>query len=669
MLQEKIRLLAMVALGAVTLQAMPASTNPSRITLPSGKKIFVSGMNLAWKNFANDVGDTPLDTVYFNKAMKDIADSGGNCIRVWLSTNGTNDPKYNSQGLVSGPGSQTIANIQKMLKLTKKHNVLLMPVLLTHNWVQNSINSTILENNKKMLKTEEGLQAYIDNYLIPVVTAIGNDPSLICWEIYNEPEGMVMGWSSPANTITEAEVKRSVNWIAAAIKDAVPGVLVSNGAATIGHLSWYKDDVLKSAGGKENGTLDFYMAHYYGWNGTSNSPFTKSYSHWNLDKPLVIGEYASTDWSQATSSSNPMQDAAKVDTLLTYLNNVGYAGGLGWQYQPDAGDPWMKGFETFSHSMMEVYRQDSNSIKLDGTSSNTFVISVSANIGGSVKRSVVGRVDSSKSDTLTAIAGKGYSFKGWSGDTTATDPVLIIKVVVKDWFLYANFEPDPGTDLIRSGDFSDPTMWGTWVNEDEGNEATITINNGRAEIVIAEADDKNHNIQLTQGNIELDSGTTYVVSFDAWSSKEGREFFVGLSTQGTWHFQGGATVELGGSKKKYSVEITPDSSTDAGVLQFNAGASTEPVYIENVSMVVKPISVINHPRLISRATSFKQVGHTIHWCAVSNQATADLLDLNGRVVKTVSKNGPLSLKEIPSGLYLFRINDGVNNRAFRVSRY
>ena len=665
MISKKIRLLGLVILGAVTLQAMPAG---SRITLPNGKKIFVSGMNLAWKNFANDVGDTPLDTAYFDKAMKDVADSGGNCIRVWLSTNGTNDPKYNSQGLVSGPGSQTIPNIKKMLKLAKKHNILLMPVLLTHNWVQNSINSTILENNKKMLKTEEGLKAYIDNYLKPVVTEIGNDPNLICWEIYNEPEGMVMGWSSPANTITEAEVKRSVNWIASAIKEAVPEVLVSNGAATIGHLSWYKDDVLRSAGGKENGTLDFYMAHYYGWNGTSNSPFTKSYSHWNLDKPLVIGEYASTDWSQSTSSSSPMQDAGKVDTMLTYLNQAGYAGGLGWQYQPDAGDPWMKGFETFSHSMMELYREDSNSIKLDGLSSNTFAISVSASNGGTVKRSAVGRVESGKSDTLTAVAAKGYSFEGWSGDTTATNPVLVIKSVEKDWSIHANFVPDAGTNLIRAGDFSDLTMWGTWVNENEGNEATITFSEGQAKIVITKADTLNYNIQLTQGNIALDSGVTYLVTFEAWTSKR-RPLFVGLSTQGTWHFQGGAEVELLDSKKKFEIEITPDSSTTAGVLQFNAGASTEPVYIENVSMVVKTNSVRKHHRSINRTTSFNQVGYLICWSAVSNQATADLLDLNGRVIKTVSKNGPLSLKEVPSGLYLFRINDGINSRAFRVSRY
>jgi len=211
-------------------------------------------------------------------------------------------------------------------------------------------------------------------------------------------------------------------------------------------------------------------------------------------------------------------------------------------------------------------------------------------------------------------------------------------------------------------------MWGTWVNENEGNEATITFSEGQAKIVITKADTLNYNIQLTQGGIALDSGVTYLVTFEAWTSKQ-RPLFVGLSTQGTWHFQGGAEVELRDSKKKYEIEITPDSSTAEGVLQFNAGASTEPVYIENVSMVVKTNSVINHHRSINQTTSFIQVGYKINWSAVSNQATADLLDLNGRVIKTVSKNELLSLKEVPSGLYLFRINDGVNSRAFRVSRY
>ena len=359
-----------IVLGISTmLQAMPAA---SRITLPSGKKIFAVGMNLAWINYAGDVGNTAIDTSKFDKPMKDIADSGANCMRIWLSTDGTHDPVYSSTtGLVTGAGTQTVANIQKMLKLAKKHNLVLVLVLLTHNWVNKSIDQTILANNKKMLTTDAGLQAYIDNYLVALVKAIGNDPNLLCWEIFNEPEGMVDGWSSPKNTITQAQVQKAVNWIAAAIHTNVPNVLVSNGAASLGTMSWYTDNALSTVGTKTNGVLDFYMAHYYGWNGTSNSPFTKTYASWNLDKPLIIGEYASTSWSKSTSSSSPMLDGANVDTLLTYLDKVGYAGGMGWQYQQDAGDPWMKGFPTFGHSMAQAFRADSASIKLAGAS-NTF---------------------------------------------------------------------------------------------------------------------------------------------------------------------------------------------------------------------------------------------------------------------------------------------------------
>jgi uncharacterized repeat protein (TIGR02543 family) len=645
--------------GVIAAEAMPAA---SRITLPSGKKIFVSGMNLAWISYAGDVGDTPLDTVKVNSAMKAISDSGANSMRIWLSTDGTKDPKYGSNGLVTGPGSQTTANIQKMLKLAKKNNLVLMLVLLTHNWVNKDINSTILANNKKMLTTDAGLQAYIDNYLIPVVTAIGNDPNLLCWEVFNEPEGMVDGWSSPANTITKAQVQKSVNWIAAAIHQAVPNVLVSNGAATIGTLNWYKDAALNTAGGKANGTLDFYMAHYYGWNGPSNSPFTKNYASWNLDKPLVIGEYASSSWSPATKST--LQDAGNVDTLMTYLDKAGYAGGLGWQYQQDAGDPWLKGFVTFGHSMRQAYRADSNDIKLSGTSSNTFAITVSATNGGTVKSSAVGRVDSAKADTITATATAGYTFTGWTGDTTATGATLIIKSVVKDWSIQANFVPNAGTSLIKGGDFSDNTQWGFYAAT--GNAATVAYTNDQANVTITTADTLNYHIQLSQGSIALDSGVTYLVTVDAWSS-EARKLFIGLSTAETWHYQGGAEISLTATKTTFTVEITPDSSTSAGILQFNLGGSTLPVYIDNVSFVKKSASPVvwNQKVYNNDLVSFNRVGDKIYWGTSNKKAKVFLLDLEGRVIQPSTMNNPIHLNSIPSGTYLFVVNNGVKNQVFK----
>lgn len=662
--QFKLLCLGLILFGVIAAEAMPAA---SRITLPNGKKIFVSGMNLAWISYAGDVGDTPLDTVKVNSAMKAISDSGANSMRIWLSTDGTKDPKYGSNGLVTGPGSQTTANIQKMLKLAKKNNLVLILVLLTHNWVNKDINSTILANNIKMLTTDAGLQAYIDKYLVPVVTAIGDDPNILCWEVYNEPEGMVDGWSSPKNTITQAQVQKSVNWIAAAIHQAVPKVLVSNGAAELSTRNWYTDAALNAAGGKANGTLDFYMAHYYGWNEASSSPFTKNCANWGLDKPLVIGEYASSSWYAGIHSS--VKDAANVDTLLTYLDDAGYAGGLGWQYQQDQGDnsKWMKGFSTFGHSMMQAYRHDSSSIKLTGNSGGNFAVSVSASNGGTVKTSLIGRVDSTKSDTITATASVGFTFSGWTGDTTATGMVLVIQHVVKDWSIQANFVPNAGTNLIKSGDFSDDTQWGFYAATD--NTASVAYTNAQAKITITKADTLNYHIQLTQGSIALDSGVTYLVTMDAWST-DARNLVIGLSTAGSWHYQGGAEVSLTATKTTYTAEITPDSSTTAGILQFNAGGSTLPVYIDNVSFVKKGASPVLRNQKVSKTdfVSFKRVADQIYWNASSKQAKVSLMDLSGRVLQPASINNPIHLRNVPSGTYLFVVNNGVKNQVFKIVR-
>src|SRR2546423_4256640 len=180
---------------APSARAMPFS---DRVTLPSGEKIFVAGFNLAWINFAGDVGDAPLNATAFQAAMKAVADSGGNTMRVWLSTNGSKDPVFGADGLVSGLGSKTIANVQQMLAIAKTNKMLIVPTLLTHNFLQSGQSGVNLDNNKKLLATDAGLKAYIDNAVVPLVTAIGKDPNLLCWEVANEPEGMVesIGWTS-----------------------------------------------------------------------------------------------------------------------------------------------------------------------------------------------------------------------------------------------------------------------------------------------------------------------------------------------------------------------------------------------------------------------------------------------------------------------------------------
>jgi uncharacterized repeat protein (TIGR02543 family) len=655
-------LLALAVLAGVS-QAMPAA---SRVTLPSGKKIFVSGMNLAWIHYANDVVSfSSADSTSLEKAMKDVHDSGGNAMRIWLSTDGTKDPVF-ANGLVSGPSTQTIANIQKMLKIAKHNNLVLILSLMSHNWMNTAnLSASEITRNKAMLQTDAGIAAYVDNYVVPVTKAIGVDPNILCWEVFNEPEGMVQGWEGLSPGITMANVQMVVNRVAAAIHRNVPGVLVSNGAvvmsytSSVGGTNYYTDAALKSVGGDSLGYLDFYMAHYYGNNGTANSPFTKKYSYWNLDKPLVIGEYPSSDWTLGGSNGN--QDAGKVDTLLTYLDNSGYAGGLGWMYYSNAG---MSGFSTFGHSMRALYRNDSASISLTGNSDHKFVVIADASNGGSVTTSRTGRIDSGAVDTITAIAATGYTFSGWTGDTTATGAKLAV-TVTRDRQIKANFVANAGTNLIKNGDFATGSAnWGSLnLASGTGAAASVDFASGKAVVTITGAGTLGWHIQLSQSGIAFDSGVTYILTFDA-SSTAARSMNVDFSygasadTSLNWKWLGGSTVALTSVTTNFSVEVTPFVAAPSGVLQLGLGGSTSSVTIDNVTLVKKVTSLT--PRSILHSDiptwSLRRSGADLVWTrsqAIQAGGVVRLVGVDGRELSRASvRPGAVlgSLKAPASGI-------------------
>lgn len=633
------RFVASTAFAAVLtlssqVQALPFS---DRITLPSGEKIFVSGHNLAWINFAGDVGDAPLNATAFEAAMKAVADSGGNTMRVWLSTNGANDPKFGPDGYVSGLGSKTIANVQQMLSIAKKHKMLLMPVLLTHNFMQNQGQN--LTYTRKMLTTDSGIAAYIKNAVVPLVTAIGNDPNLICWEIANEAEGMVAGVGWTYEKITKTDVQKFTNRMAGAIKRAVPGVLVSTGTVQASYLGWYSDDQLKSVGGDPDGTMDFYQVHYYGWNGVSNSPFRKGAAAWGVDKPIVVGEFASSSWGPSTPSSSTMQDAEKVDTLLENLFKNGYAGGLFWQYQRDGGDPWMMGFSTSAPSMAALKRAHPEDVTFDGLSDGKFSMVASGSVGGRVSVSPAGRVASGTVVTLTATPDKDYEFVGWAGDTTVASTVNPLSItVLKDRNLVANFRPAAGSNLLKNGDFASVTTdWTFSTTNTSTARGTISYAAKQADITITAAGAQNWHAQLMQGGFALEAGATYVLSFDAWSNVA-RDVAIGLTTT-DWNWQGGSSVSVTTTRKTFQVELAASDSVEpgtVGVLQFNIGDVVSQLHIDDVILMRKGgTSAVRRSSSRASALEVRATATGLGWTLPEAAATATAMvvrDAAGREI-------------------------------------
>jgi len=309
-----------------------SGVNAQRITLPNGQTPFFSGMNVAWRNFGGDIADTPANLNDWKKVLDEVKAAGGNTIRWWLFVNCSQVPKFDANGYVSGLGSQSVNNIKAVLDLAQERNMVIILCLFSFDMLQTAEWGVNEANNKKMLQTDAGITASINKAVVPLVTGVGNHPSILCWEIFNEPEGMTtFGWTP--SKVGMYDIQRYVNRAAGAIHRAVPGVKVSNGSWNmkvlcnkIGYKNYYSDAELKTAGGDADGYLDFYMVHYYnndGGDNTQHSPFHHPSSYWGLDKPILVAEYA------AKGVDNPYL-TPKDCYQKVYDGN--YAGALSWTY-------------------------------------------------------------------------------------------------------------------------------------------------------------------------------------------------------------------------------------------------------------------------------------------------------------------------------------------------
>jgi hypothetical protein len=310
--------------------------------------VFASGLNVAWlaNKYASDIPNPNLSQ--FDTLFKNSVASGGHIVRWWFHTNGTKTPSWDpSTGFAVRITEAEIADVKSLADTAQKDGAALVISLWSHNMLMRSQMTTqILANNKALLQVDENRQAYIDNVLTPLVTALKGHPGIYAWEAFNEAEGMINdGPNTTPWTVDKAkpetandyvsikDIQKTVNWFAAAVHAADPTALFTNGAWTLlantdvdGHKNYYSDSQLTSVGGKATGTLDFYQIHYYdNWGKPGDadviSPLVHPASYWKLDKPLMVGEFWAVDTGDVLA-----------DDIYTKLYDTGYNGAWAWQY-------------------------------------------------------------------------------------------------------------------------------------------------------------------------------------------------------------------------------------------------------------------------------------------------------------------------------------------------
>jgi hypothetical protein len=350
----------------------------------NNQDLFLSGGNLAWISFANDIGPGLRDYSSFVDILLQMHNHGGNAVRWWLHTNGSVTPQFNDSGFVIGPGQGTIASLKKALDLAWEREIGVNLCLWSFDMLRMTNSPTVLYRNLDLLNDTTHTRAYINNCLIPMVDSLRGHPAILAWEIFNEPEGMSNEYYFYARDphVPMTTIQRFVNLCAGAIRREDPEALVTNGAwsfislsdvalASLGkatselsqlssadrqklvtqfnqqhrlslsddefmdylrrvtntqNFNYYSDSRLIDQGHDPQGTLDFYSVHYYSSSTPiSTSPFHHPAGGWMLNKPIVVAEFGISEINRAYPNLSKQ-------TLYDLLYQNGYAGALAWSW-------------------------------------------------------------------------------------------------------------------------------------------------------------------------------------------------------------------------------------------------------------------------------------------------------------------------------------------------
>jgi glucuronoarabinoxylan endo-1,4-beta-xylanase len=253
-----------------------------------------------------------------------------------------------------------------------------------------------------------------------------------------------------------------------------------------------------------------------------------------------------------------------------------------------------------------------------------------------------------------------------SGDFTYSLPSQSVTTLVFDMGV-----PVPAhRDSVYNGTFNFGTSGWTFNTWEGGAHGSVV--NGEYQIQIDSVGQHNSGIQLVQNGIILEQGRSYEVKFDAYASAN-RTLEANVEqdvSPWTSYLSALQNFDLTTSKTTYSYVFTMTMPTDSNSrVSFNAGASTESIFLDNISIQAIPTSIHPTSNLKTSGTVVRLAHSRVEVEFSASQGSAislGIFDLNGTMVRGGAlragsgqiQSWTSDLSGLPRGVYVLGIDVG-----------
>ncbi|MCD4785272.1 MAG: cellulase family glycosylhydrolase [Candidatus Eremiobacteraeota bacterium] len=297
----------------------------------NGKKWFIIGTNWRILEYGQNFGATDWffrgngvskHQNYVKQYMEYLSRSGVKVIRVFLLTDGRS--MFDREGHVVGYDDIFKNDVNTLLSLAESNGLKVEFVLLDYLIAgkEEEVNGVWLRGRSKIITDSTLRNEFINNFLVPFLTKYGNHPSVIGFDLMNEPEWIISkedggGWEDYSDFQTKAKEPISIEQINQFLSQCISNIdLHTQGKLITVGVSCPFHGLLKDL------NITHYGLHHYPWMENLN----KCIAALPVGKPWILEEFP-------TRNTN----TGAIDYYNKSLDLKG-SGAYFWNYRPNSDD-------------------------------------------------------------------------------------------------------------------------------------------------------------------------------------------------------------------------------------------------------------------------------------------------------------------------------------------